>query len=161
MNIQMIGRQMRLVFAGAGAALIGTLALAPGASAQSQLEESSSAQSTDPSQMIEQRVAMLTSHLQLYSGQVIKLRAIFAQEYKQIVALRSSVSDAVRPDRSGPGPRSARSAPPPEVRSIQDRTEREVEKVLSAQQLAAYRALKEGRTLSNYLPQIRRGGFST
>jgi hypothetical protein len=161
MDIQAMGERMRsLAVVLAGAALIAGTALTPSANAQSQSEESRSAQGMPLSQMIDRRVAMLTSHLQLYSGQVRKIRAILTQEQEQLATLRNNVSDSSRPDRAGPGPRSVRSAPAPELRVILDRTEREIEQVLSAKQLAAYRALKEGRSFQNYLPQVRRGGFS-
>jgi hypothetical protein len=160
MKIQMIGERMKHVaFAVRGAAFIASLALTPGAGAQTSGADPRSAQGPASSKMIERRVAMLTSHLQLYSGQATKIRAILTQEREQITTLRDNASDS-RPARSGPGPRSARIAPPPEARAITDHTELEIEKVLNTRQLAAYRALKEGKRLPNYLQQTRRGGFA-
>ena len=160
MDFQKTDKRMKhLGFTVATAAFFGSLALLPSANAQSRGENSGSAQTTTSSQMVERRVAMLTSHLQLYSGQVVKIRAILTQERQQIAAIRNNVSgDTSRPDRSGPGPR-ARNAPLPDARSIRDRTEREIEKVLSTQQLAAYRTLREGKRLPNYFPQTRWNGF--
>jgi hypothetical protein len=134
---------------------MGSLAFTPSAEAQSQSVQPGSLPNPTSVQTIERRVAMLTSHLQLYSGQVVKIRAVLTQEREQMM-LRNNVRDS-RADRSGPGPRDVRSAAPPEARAIADRTEREIEKVLDARQLAAYRALKEGKRLPNYLPQNHRG----
>ena len=159
MNIQGIGEGMKhQAFAVAVAVVIGGFARTLTANAQTQGEPATAGQGPASSRVIERRIAMLTSHLQLYSGQVSKIRAILAQEH-ELMMLRDNVGD-LRPDRAGPGPRSARSAPLPEIREILDRTEREIEKVLSTRQLAEYRALKEGRRLPNYLPQIRQRGFS-
>jgi hypothetical protein len=159
-KIRTIGERMKYqVFAVAGAVVIANLAHAPAANAQSQRGGSGSVQSPASRQAIDRRVAMLTSHLQLYSGQVTKIRGILAQEREQITTLKNSPTDS-RLDRSGPGPRSSSSVPLPEVRTIMDRTEREIEKVLSARQLAAYRALKEGKKLPNYLQQTRWAGFA-
>jgi hypothetical protein len=141
-----------------GAAVIASLVLTASANAQSRGGESRSVQAPASNQMIERRVAMLTSHLQLYSGQVVKIRAILAQEREQTM-LRNNASDS-RPDRAAPGPHSVQSAPPPEISAIRDRTERDIEKVLNARQLAAYRALKEGKKLPNYVPHTRQEGFS-
>jgi hypothetical protein len=155
MSIQMISKWIKCqALAMAGAAVMASLAFTPSAEAQSQSAEAGSVPNPASVQTIERRVAMLTSHLQLYSGQVVKIRAVLNQEREQMM-LRNNVRDS-QTARSGPGPRSARSAALPDARVITDRTEREIEKVLDARQLAAYRALKEGKRLPNYLPQNHR-----
>jgi hypothetical protein len=159
MNTQTMGERMKYkASAVVGAAVIASLVLTASANAQSRGGESRSVQTPASNQMIERRVAMLTSHLQLYSGQVVKIRAILAQEREQMM-LRNNVSDS-RPDHAAPGPHNVRSAPAPEISAIRDRTERDIEKVLNARQLAAYRALKEGKRLPNYLPHSRQEGFA-
>jgi Spy/CpxP family protein refolding chaperone len=145
-------------FAMAGAAVMAGVAGTSTANAQSRSATSGSVKSPASVQMIERRVAMLTSHLQLYSGQATKIRAILTQEREQLM-LRDNVSES-RSYRSGPGPRNARSVPAPEVSAITARAERDIEKVLDARQLKAYRALKEGTKLPTYVPPRHRGEFA-
>ena len=160
MNIKTIGQRIErlALVAAVGTATLGDLTLAPSVIAQDQGNGSLSTQRIDATRMIERRVAMLTSHLQLTSSQVTQVRAILTRNHEELLALRDNASsplkdnaiDPSRIDRTGPGPRVARNALPPEVRAIRERTERDIEKVLTPEQLTAYRALKEGQALLMY-----------
>jgi hypothetical protein len=166
MNTKMTSQRMKrlALVAAIGAATLGDLTLAPSVLAQDQSNGSQSAERINPTRMTERRVATLTSHLQLTSGQITQVRAIITQEHEQLLALRDNASNSLkgnaidlsRIERTGPGPRVARNALPPEVRAVRERTEREIERVLTPQQLTAYRALKEGRTL-----QLKRVGVDS
>jgi hypothetical protein len=162
-------RVNRLVFAAAtGAALIASLALVPTAFAQGQGappqgqgqgREGGRGQRVDPQQMMDRRIATLTEKLQLNSSQQTKIRAILSDERTQMEALRKNAvnrgddrqgppPDRQRPDsgRAGErGPRGDRGGPPPEVRAIRDKTEKQIEGVLNASQLTTYRQLQQQR----------------
>jgi hypothetical protein len=163
----MTQRVNRLAFAAAtGAALIASLALVPsafaqgqGAAPQGEGREGGRGQRMDPHQMMDRRVAMLTEKLQLNSSQQTKIRAILTDERTQMDALRKNAvnrqddrqgppSDRQRPDsgRAGErGPRGDRGGPPPEVRAIREKTEKQIEGVLNASQLTTYRQLQQQR----------------
>jgi hypothetical protein len=159
-------RVNRLAFAAAtSAALIASLALVPTAFAQGQStppqgqgKEGGRGERMDPQQRMDRRMATLTEKLQLNSSQQTKIRAILSDERTQMEALRKNAvnggddrqgaPDRQRPDsgRAGErGPRGDRGGPPPEVRAIRDKTEKQIEGVLNASQLTAYRQLQQQR----------------
>jgi len=159
-------RANRLAFAAAtGAALIASLMLAPSAFAQGQNapqqgEGRGRGERMDPQQRLDRRIAMMTEQLQLNAGQQAKIRSIYNDERTQMEALRKNAGDQRLDDRQGPPPngqrpdsaragegrdRGGRGGPPPEVRAIHDKTEKQIEGVLNATQLAKYRELKQQR----------------
>jgi len=167
---QITQRVDRLVFAVAtGAALIASLALVPSAFAQGQTtppqgqgqgREGGRGERMDPQQRIDRRIAKMTEQLQLNAGQQAKIRSIYNDERTQMEALRKNAGSQGLDDRQGQAPngqrpdsarggegrgRGGRGGPPPEVRAIHDKTEKQIEGVLNATQLAKYRELKQQR----------------
>jgi len=156
-------RVNRLAFAAAtGAALIASLMLAPSAFAQGQnppQQGQGRGERMDPQQRMDRRIAMMTEQLQLNAGQQAKIRSIYNDERTQMEALRKNAGDqrlndrqdpppnGQRPDsaRAGEGRGRGRGGPPPEVRAIHDKTEKQIEGVLNATQLAKYRELRQQR----------------
>lgn len=160
-------RVNRLAFAAAtGAALIASLMLAPGAFAQGQTppqqgQGQGRGERMDPQQRMDRRISTMTEQLQLNAGQQAKIRSIYNDERTQMEALRKSAGNQRLDDRQGPPPngqrpdsaragegrgaRGGRGGPPPEVRAIHDKTEKQIEGVLNATQLAKYRELKQQR----------------
>jgi hypothetical protein len=120
----------------------------------------------DPRQAIDQRVAMMTETLKLDSTQQDKIRSILADETMDMEALRKNAGGQ---RAGGAGQRGGRgggrgggrrgSAPPdstgggegrggsgdqsPEMRAIIDRTNKQIEGVLNAEQLTTYRQMFE------------------
>ena len=174
MNIQQNPqRARRLALATVvGAALVGSVALAPSASAQGQDPQGQSAPSgerMDPRQMIDQRMAKLTETLKLDSAQQTRIRSILADETMEMQELRKN-SGGQRAGGGGGGRGGERSggrgggrrggggggAPPdstgggsggggpsPEMRAIRERTNKQIEAVLNPQQLTTFRQLFE------------------
>ncbi|HEY8832295.1 MAG TPA: hypothetical protein VIM21_07275 [Gemmatimonadaceae bacterium] len=151
------------------AVVAGSIALAPRASAQAQDPQPQGApggERLDPRQVIDQRMAMLTETLKLDSAQQTGIRSILADETMEIEALRIN-GDGQRGDAEGQrgGRRGGRgggrqgSAPPdstgggesrggqggqsPQARAIRDRTNKQIEGLLNAQQVMTYRQLFE------------------
>ena len=159
-------RRPGLVLA-AGAAFIGGFALTHTfAQAQSgnspQRQEQQRGQKGDSAQRIDRKIANMTETLKLSPAQVTRIRAILADERTQMDALRKNSNNQRPDDRAGARPqdgrgdrpdggRGGRGGPggrremPPEVKAIHDKTEKQIESVLTAQQLSTYRAQKVDR----------------
>jgi hypothetical protein len=161
MKIQQISQRARNLALAAvvGAAVVGGAALAPSVIAQGQQQQQGPrGDRKDPQQRIDQRIAMLTEKLQLNAAQQQKIRTILTDERTQMEALRKNdggrrdegragapqAPNGARPDsaRAGQG-RGRRGGPPPEFLALRDRTEKQIEGVLNAQQLTTYRQLRE------------------
>ena len=122
----------RLAF---GAVLAAGLVLAPQAGAQSEQQGRSRperGQRMDPAQRIERRVGMMTERLQLSQQQATQIRQILTKESEQMRALREKAAGGA--DRE-----SLR----PQMQSIREGTEKQVEGVLTEQQRTTYRELRE------------------
>jgi hypothetical protein len=167
MNIRQIPQGARRL--AIAAVVVGSIALAPGASAQGQDPQRQgppAGERMDPRQMIDQRMAMMTETLKLDSAQQTGIRSILADETMEIEALRKNAggqragTEGQRGGRGGGRGGGRRgSAPPdstgggeggggsggqsPEVRAIRDRTNKQIEGVLNTQQLTTYRQLFE------------------
>jgi hypothetical protein len=157
MKVQQLSQRARHLALAAviGAAVVGGAALAPSVIAQGQQQQGQKGgERKDPQQRIDQRIAMLTEKLQLNSAQQQKIRTILTDERTQMDALRKS--DGGRPDQDRAGApqtpngarpdsarRGGRGGPPPEFLALRDRTEKQIEGVLNAQQLTTYRQLQE------------------
>jgi len=171
MNVRQIPRRARRLALAAvvGAAVVGSVALAP--SAQGQDPQTPSGERTDPRQMLDQRMATMTETLKLDSAQQTKIRSMLADEIMAMEDLRKNGGGqrgggegggggGRRGGRGGGGGGGRRGggaggAPPdstgggsgvggsPEVRAIRDRTNRQIEAVLNPQQLTTFRQLFE------------------
>jgi Spy/CpxP family protein refolding chaperone len=122
----------RLAF---GAVLAAGLVLAPQAGAQSEQQgrtRPERGQRMDPAQRIERRVGMLTERLQLSQQQATQIRQILTQEQTQMQPLWQKAEGGA--DRE-----SLR----PEMQAIRQRTEQQIEGVLTEQQRGTYRELRE------------------
>lgn len=124
----------RLAF---GAVLAAGLVLAPQAGAQSEQQGrpdrgGQRRERMDPAQRVERRVGILTERLQLSGQQATQIRQILTQEQTQVQALRQKAEGGT--DREG-----LRS----EMRAIRQRTEQQIDGVLTAQQRTTYNALRE------------------
>jgi hypothetical protein len=116
----------------------------------------------DPRQVIDQRMAMMTETLKLDSAQQTRIRSIIADETMEMEALRRNAGGqhaGSGGERGGRGGGRRGSAPPestgggegrgdsggqsPEAHAIRDRTNKQIEGVLNAQQLTTYRQLFE------------------
>ncbi|MFN2567445.1 MAG: hypothetical protein ABR499_20810 [Gemmatimonadaceae bacterium] len=118
-----------------GAALAAGLVLAPQAGAQSEQQgraRPERGQRMDPAQRVERRVGMLTERLQLSTQQASQIRQILTQESTQLQALR----------QKGEGGASRESLRP-EMQAIRQRTEQQIDGVLTAQQRATYKELRD------------------
>jgi Spy/CpxP family protein refolding chaperone len=121
----------RLAF---GAALAAGLVLTPEAGAQSEQQgraRPERGQRMDPAQRLERRVSMLTERLQLSTQQAAQIRQILTQEQTQVQALRQKAQGASRESLR------------PEMKAIRQRTEQQIDRVLTAQQRTTYHALRE------------------
>ena len=150
-----------LLVVAAGAALISGFALTQNIFAQGQVgsapqrQEQQKGQRGDPSQRIERKIANMTETLKLSPTQVTRIRAILADQQTQMEALRKNATNQ-RPDdragapqngagdqpdggRGGRGGRGGHREMPPEVKAIHDKAEKQIESVLTAQQLSTYR----------------------
>ena len=122
----------RLAF---GAALAAGLALAPQAGAQSEQQgrpDRPRGERMDPQQRLERRVGMLTERLQLSQQQAAQIRQILSQEHTQMQAVRQKAEGGA-----------SRETLRPEMQSIRQRSEQQIEAVLTEQQRATYRELRE------------------
>ena len=123
----------RLAF---GAVLAAGLVLAPQAGAQGEQQgrpdRGGRGERMDPAQRVERRVSMLTERLQLSQQQATQIRQILSQEQTQVQALRQKA-------QGGADRESLR----PEMQSIRQRTEQQIDGVLTAQQRATYRELRD------------------
>ncbi len=124
----------RLAF---GAALAAGLVLAPQAGAQSEQQGrpdrgGQRGERMDPQQRLERRVQMLTERLQLSQQQATQIRQILTQEQTQMQALWQKAEGGA-----------SRESLRPEMQSIRQRTEQQIEGVLTEQQRATYRELRE------------------
>ena len=155
MNVYEMSRRIRRLMLGAaiGTAIVGSVVVTPTASAQSgsPLQDHARGQRMDPQQMINRRVAMMTQNLSLSNTQQVQIRTILTEERTQLEALRKNAANQRPEDRAAPPPedgapgavRSERGGPPPEVRAIIDRSEKQIESVLNPRQLITYRQLRQ------------------
>jgi uncharacterized membrane protein YgcG len=147
-----------------GAAVVGSVALAPMAQGQDpQQQGSPSGARMDPRQMIDLRMAKLTETLKLDSAQQTKVRSILADETMEMEQLRAR-SGGQRAEGGGGGRgggmRGGRGGgrrggapsdsagggsegPPQEARAIRDRDNKRIEAVLNPEQLTTFRQLFE------------------
>jgi Spy/CpxP family protein refolding chaperone len=157
--------RQRLALVAAGAAMIGSFAFASTASAQDQQQGGDrprDGQRFDPAQRQEQRIARMTETLQLNQSQVTRIRAILTDERTQMEAFRKnnprpddragqgSANGGQRPDggqrpQGGRGGFGGRRELPPELKAIRDKTDKQIESVLTPQQLSTYRAQQAER----------------
>src|SRR5918998_225579 len=123
----------RLAF---GAVLAAGLVLAPQAGAQGEQQgrpdRGGRGERMDPAQRVERRVSMLTERLQLSQQQATQIRQILSQEPTQVQALRQKAQG-----------NADRESLRPEMQSIRQRTEQQIDGVLTAQQRATYRELRD------------------
>jgi hypothetical protein len=157
--------RQRFALVAAGAAMIGSLAFASTASAQGQQQDGDrprEGQRLDPAQRMEQRIARMTETLQLNQSQVTRIRAILTDERTQMEAFRKNnprpddragqgaANGGQRPDNGqrpegGRGGFGGRRELPPELKAIRDKTDKQIESVLNAQQLSTYHAQQAER----------------
>ena len=153
-----------------GAAVIGSVALAPSAQGQDpQPQGSSDGGRMDPRQMIDLRMARMTETLKLDSAQQTNIRWMLSQETMAMEELRkNSGGQRGGGDGGGGGGRrggrggggggrrggggggappdstgSEASGPSKEMRAIRDSTNKQIETVLNPQQLTTFRQLFE------------------
>jgi hypothetical protein len=165
MNIRQIPQGARRL--ALAAVVVGSIALAPSASAQDpQPQGPPAGERMDPRQVIDHRMAILTETLKLDSAQQDRIRSILADETMDMEALRKNAggqragtggqrggrgggrgggrrSSAPPDSTGGGGGRGGSGDQSPEVRAIRDRTNKQIEGVLNAQQVATYRQLFE------------------
>jgi Spy/CpxP family protein refolding chaperone len=153
--------RQRLALVAAGAAMVGSFAFASTASAQGQEQGGDrprDGRRFDPAQRTEQRIARMTETLQLNQSQVARIRAILADENTKMEAFRKNNPPPA--DRAGAGAPDGGQRPegdrgrggfggrrelPPELKAIRDNTQKQIESVLTAQQLSTYRAQQAER----------------
>lgn len=126
----------------------------------------------DPQQRIDRRISELTQSLQLSADQQTRIRMILNNERTQMEALRQKNGlqgpqgrverpDGQRPDSAERGEHGGRGRGfggrnmPPEVKTLHDQTEKQIEGVLNSTQLAKYRQLRQQREQEH---QKREGG---
>jgi len=149
-----------------GAVVVGSVALAPSASAQSQDPQgSTSGERMDPRQILDQRMATMTETLKLDSAQETKIRSMLADEIMAMEELRKNGGGQRGGGEGGGGggrrggsgggggrrgggdapPDTTRggSGPSPEMRAIWERTNKQIEAVLNPQQLTTFRQMFE------------------
>jgi Spy/CpxP family protein refolding chaperone len=124
----------RLAF---GVVLAAGLVLAPQAEAQSEQQGrpdrgAQRGERMDPKQRLERRISMLTERLQLSQQQAAQIRQILTQEQTQMQPLWQKAE-------AGASRESLR----PEIQAIRERTEQQIEGVLTEQQRTTYRELRE------------------
>lgn len=132
-----------------GAAVAASLVLAPQAGAQSEqqgrADRRERGERMDPQQRLDRRVGMLTERLQLSQQQATQVRQILTQEHTQMNALRQKAEGGTD-----------RETLRPEMQSIRQRTEQQIDGVLTAQQRTTYRELRE--RMQKERGKGRRGG---
>jgi Spy/CpxP family protein refolding chaperone len=124
----------RLAF---GAAFAAGLVLAPQAGAQSEQQGrpdrgGQRGERMDPAQRIERRVGMMTERLQLSQPQAAQIRQILTRESEQMRALWEKAQGGAD-----------RETLRPQMQSIREGTEKQIEGVLTAQQRTTYAELRE------------------
>jgi hypothetical protein len=122
----------RLAF---GAVLAAGLVLAPQAQAQSEQQDQGRperGQRMDPAQRIERRVGMMTERLQLSQQQATQVRQILTKESEQMRGLWEKA-------QGGADRESLR----PQMQSIREGAEKQIEGVLTEKQRTAYHELRE------------------
>jgi hypothetical protein len=166
MNIGQIphGARRLTLAAVVGAAVVGSVALAPTVQGQDPQQGSPDGARMDPRQMIDQRMAKLTETLQLDSTQQTTVRSILADETMEVEDLRKNSGGqragggggergggrggrrrgGAPPDSTaGTEGRGGSEGPPKDVRAIRDRANKRIEAVLTPQQLTIFRQLFE------------------
>jgi hypothetical protein len=177
------------------ALLVISAAIIPCAGAQAQDPQQSppTGERMDPRQVIDSRMAKMTETLKLDSAQQTRIRWILADETMQMQALRKSAGGqsggggagggGQRGGRGGgmgggrgggrrggapadsTGGGAARGGQSPEMRALRDRTNKQIEGVLTAPQVTTYRQLFEGQQQqpsgSGGSASIREGGASS
>jgi hypothetical protein len=142
------------------AALAAGLTLAPQAHAQGQPRDEARTERADrrmdPAQRLEQRVTFLTQRLQLSSRQQTQVRQILTRENEQM----QSLWDKARAQGNGAND-SAREGLRQQMRSIHDRTDQQIENVLTAQQRTTYRELRDARRNAQHGGPRRERGDTT
>ena len=128
------GRVRLLAF---GAALATGLLLAPAAGAQSEQQGRPDrggmrGERMDPAQRVERRVSMMTERLSLSTEQATQVRQILTKESEQMRALFENA-------QGGADRESLR----PQMQSLRDSTDKQIEGVLTPDQLTTYRELRE------------------
>jgi hypothetical protein len=182
MNIRQIPQGARRL--ALAAVVVGSIALAPSASAQGQDPQRQgppAGERMDPRKVIDQRMAMMTETLKLDSAQQTSIRSMLADETMDMEALRKNAGGqragtggqrggrgggrgggrrgSAPPDSTGGGEgRGGSGGQSPEVRAIRDRTNKQIEGVLNAQQLTTYRQLFEQQQRPGGDSASRRGG---
>jgi hypothetical protein len=131
---RIIGRARILAL---GAAIAAGLVLAPQAGAQSEQQGrpdrgGQRGERMDPAQRLERRMSTLNERLQLSTQQAAQIRQILTQEQTQMQALRQKAEGGA-----------SRESLQAEMRAIRQRTEQQIEGVLTEQQRATYRELRE------------------
>jgi hypothetical protein len=131
---RIIGRARILAL---GAAIAAGLVLAPQAGAQSEQQGrpdrgGQRGERMDPAQRLERRMSTLNERLQLSTQQAAQIRQILTQEQTQMQALRQKAEGGA-----------SRESLQAEMRAIRQRTEQQIEDVLTEQQRATYRELRE------------------
>ncbi|HEX6750265.1 MAG TPA: hypothetical protein VF092_23430 [Longimicrobium sp.] len=142
----------------AGAALAAALVTQAPARAQTQLDvqpgqRREHAQRQDPGQRLDRQVSMLTRRLGLSSSQQTQIRRILQQRDEQFRAWRESHRDQFggqrdgqrRDGRQGGFQRGQGQRPQllAELQAIRDRSEQQIERVLTDSQRAQYRQLRD------------------
>lgn len=127
-----------------GAALLGSVAVAPKVHAQQgqpQVQEDRQRRGGDPEERLNRRVSRMTDELKLTTAQAAKVRQILSQEQTEMRALW----EKNRPQGdANSGARDAnRDAVRAQMKAIHDRTEKQIDGVLTAQQRATYAQLRE------------------
>jgi hypothetical protein len=169
MSIRQIPQRARRLALGTliGAAVVGSVAIAPSASAQGQDPQGlPGGEQMDPRKMIDQRMARMTELLQLDSAQQTNIRSMIANETMAMEDLRKNGGGqrgggeggggggrrggrgggrrgggGAPPDSTGGG--SGGGGPSPEMRAIRDSTNKQIEAVLNPKQLTIFRQLFE------------------
>jgi len=127
-------KMTRLAF---GAVLAAGLVMTPEAGAQSEQQGrpdhgGQRGERMDPAQRVERRMAKLTERLQLSTEQATRIRQFLTQEQTQMQALWQKAEGGA-----------SRESLRPEMQAIRQRTEQQIEGVLTEQQRATYRELRD------------------
>jgi Spy/CpxP family protein refolding chaperone len=93
----------------------------------------------DPAQMLERRVSLLTERLQLSSSQQTQVRSILTEELKAMQAFRPKGGGGAQRQEN----RAQRDSARTQMRALRERTEQRIESVLTEQQRAKYRELRQ------------------
>jgi Spy/CpxP family protein refolding chaperone len=144
-----------------GAALLGSLAIGSQAHAQAADRagppRGERGRGMDPGQMMERRIALLTERLQLTERQQSQVREIFEQEREQMAALRPKSGGERQDGQNGARRQGPSEEARQQMRAIRERSEQQLERVLTERQLAEYRELREAQRKERGSRQGRRG----